>query len=685
MELPVTWSAPLSPPPPFSDGGVAHNDDERISQRIDENNNNVNANHEHENGYNDNNDDEEAPAYSYYPSAEGSPFELKTIGKSPLNIKEKYLCGDLLDNRYFLLGTTSGLEFIDLSTKTTTTNDSTTTTSSDNDNNNNNNNNQDQVPKKLIEFVRFKKIKIFEVPRYSALLALAGKNNHVRVYDLNSIRLLIKSKLDQPKQPSPPPPPSQQQKLSTLRSNLLSNTINNNDDKKLYSFHGRSKSMDSIFDDPESSHLSTPGLSLNDLNLNLSLSNSSSPNLSLPSTTITNLARNSINLSESRNIRHTNLRNFSHSSSSSSSSSLGHNQVPHNNNNNNNDNNNNNNYNNYNNNHPHHQIQNNKNLLSLNYSKLPKTKMALSFTIGSGPTRSFLAVLSKQNIFLFRLEFDEINRDFEFELIRTYWLPQTPKFLKMSMYEDQLLNIIAVFDNDVILVGVDDARIRDVLLDSNLRSNNSHTFISSLICDSPSWRTFSQLSWVPNFDPEFLSDSFTIPPPYSLIVNEDPSKMLNPISIFDSNNNSNSSSICLSSSYLPPPSPSSLSLSSPFSSSPSTNLPSLFFATFGSKSMIVDEKGRPFCTIIYKWSLPPIHVEFINPKDKKNGEGFVVGFGKNMVEVRSLNTGRLVENVVRGVDVQFLGRGEGLDLIWGCYLNKGSKRTCFYRLRGPRI
>ncbi|CAG8440705.1 10229_t:CDS:2 [Diversispora eburnea] len=437
MELPITCSAPLSSPPPFPDdlGGVTHSNvlfDERIPQRIHENSNNVNENPENENGYNC---DEEAPAYSYYPSTEGSPFELKTIGKSPLNIKEKYLCGDLLDNRYFLL-----------------------------------------------EFVRFKQIKVFKVPRYSALVTLAGKNNHVRIYDLKSIRL----------------------------------------------------SMDSIFDDHELSNSSAPSLSLNNLNLNLSLNNSSFTNLplSLPPTTInndatiTNPSRNTINFSESRNFR-------------------------------------------------------------------------------NGPTRSFIAVLSRQNIFLFELDFGEVNRSPEFILTRTYWLPQTPKFLKMSMHEDQLLNIIAVFDNDVILVGVEDARIRDVLLDPNLRPDNSHTFrsLSSLICDSPSWRTFSQLPWVPNFDPEFLSDSFTIPPPYSLI------------------------------------------------------------------SMIVDEKGRPFCTIIYKWSLPPVHVEFIKPKDKKHGEGFVVGFGKNMVEVRSLNTGRLVENVVRGVDVQFLGRGEGEEMIWGCHLS----------------
>ncbi|CAG8689308.1 31074_t:CDS:2, partial [Racocetra persica] len=86
---------PLSPPPPFSDIEHANNSIFVGSQNVDE-------------------QQDQAPAYSFYPSTSGSYFELKTLGKQ-LNRKDKYLCGDILDNRYFLLGSNTGLEFIDLS------------------------------------------------------------------------------------------------------------------------------------------------------------------------------------------------------------------------------------------------------------------------------------------------------------------------------------------------------------------------------------------------------------------------------------------------------------------------------------------------------------------------------------------------------------------------------------------
>lgn len=290
---------------------------------------------------------------------------------------------------------------------------------------------------------------------------------------------------------------------------------------------------------------------------------------------------------------------------------------------------------------------------ALDYFKLPSTRMALSFVVRSGPTRTYLAALSKQNIFLFELDYGDVTREPEFVHTRTYWLPQTPKFLQMSMHEDQLIDIIAVFHTEVICIGIEDARVREISV-SELRSSNTNNKPNDP--ENMTWQTFTQLPWIPTLDPEFVSESFTIPPPYNLIINEDPSAMLNPIPVFETGNID--------------------SLDSP-------NAPSLFFATFGSKSMIVDSKGRPFSTIVFQWTYPLIHVEFLKPS-QTGGESYIVGFGKNMVEVRSFNTGRIVENVVRGVDVVYLGRGRNnRDVIWRCSFNKSSKGVCLYRLDGP--
>ncbi|CAG8688371.1 11449_t:CDS:2, partial [Acaulospora morrowiae] len=562
MVLPETQAIPLNPPPPFTDSVYANHNDAGSTSILE-------------------NQHDQAPAYSHYPSTEGSLFELKTLGKV-ITTKEKYLCGDLLDDRYFLLGSTTYLEFIDLSLPS-----------------------DQQEPKKLIEFVRFKQIKVLQTERFGGLLSLAGKNNHIRIYDLNSIRLLIKSKSASP-------------------ASALHKT------SRFYG-HVRAKSMDSMSTPDTATHAQEderPSIALKRPSvLNVSLiNNNSSPNLVSPSLVDTGHSAENEELSSSVNSFNRSTRmSYQHTRFASHQNLLDREQR-----------------------------ENLSSQWSMDYLKLPKTRMAISFTTRSGPTRTYLAILSKQNIFLFELDFGESNRGPEFVHTRTYWLPQTPKFLQMSMYEDQLLDIIAVFETDVILIGVDDARVREITIDSNLRPDIGKTLIPlpSFIHGTPSWQTFEQLPWIPALNPELVSDNFTIPPPYSAIINEDPSTMLNPIPVFE---------------------PSDLDSSN-------SSGTSLFFATFGSRSMIVDVNGRPFSTVLFEWTYPPSHVEFMR-SDKIESESYVVGFGKNMVEVRSFNTGRIVENVVRGVEVQFLGRGlSGKDVIWRCSSRKGSKETSFYRL-----
>ncbi|CAG8677824.1 8690_t:CDS:2 [Cetraspora pellucida] len=583
---------PLSPPPPFSDTEHANNSIFVSSQNVDE--------------------QDQAPAYSFYPSTSGSYFELKTIGKQ-LNKKEKYLCGSVLDNRYFLLGSNSGLEFIDLSLPS-----------------------EQQIPEKLIDAVRFKHIVILITQRYSALIALAGKNNHIRTYNLSNLRLLIKCKLISrtPRMPKTPKTP------------------------KSPSIHGRARSVDSIFEPdfiPDRPYSSTPTLrrsvTLESLNItsnntfpdanSSSLSQIPVSNANSTTTSVSfnqDTSRNGSSTSSTTCTSHTNTsmtsnrRNFGHQNPlsltiNSNLSTDVHNAKP-------------------------------SAQWTPDYSKLPSTRMALSFVTRSGPTRTYLTVLSKQNIFLFELDFGDVNRKPEFVHTRTYWLPQTPKFLQLCMHEDQLVDIVAVFQTEVILIGVDDARVREVSIDPQLQPVSQHLISLPSFIHTSQWQTFSQLPWIPVLNPEFVSDNFTIPPPYDSTINADPSTMLNPIPIFET---SSIDSLQLTGESY-----------------------SLFFATFGTKSMIVDSKGRPFSTVVLQWTFTPLHVEFLK-SNQAGGESFVVGFGKNMIEIRSINNGRIVENVVRGVDVQYLGRGlNGQGIIWGCSINKGNKGISLYLLEGPR-
>ncbi|CAG8507086.1 1874_t:CDS:2 [Funneliformis mosseae] len=552
-------SEPLSPPPPFTE--TDQNDLNRLTH-------------------------DRAPAYSFYPSTSGSCFELHTLG-SVLYTKDKFLCGDILDDRYFLLGTNAGLDFIDLFLPS-----------------------EQQTPKRIIHDVRFKQISVLQTGRYRALLALAGKNNHIRCYDLCSLRLLIRSKISRqtiqviPKTSTPPRSPVS---------------------------HGRSRSIDFSILDLNSQNIGTElpdiplrrSTTLDDLDIiPNNYSSAASSSSSLQESEINDNSFRPSSLPSPRHLRrHT--RHSSHQNPLSLiTNSVASAEV-------------------------HEKQQNLPVQWSSDYFKLPGTRMALSFVVRNGPLRTYLAVLSKQNIFLFELDFGDATRGPEFLHTRTYWLPQTPKFLQMSVHEDQLIDIIAVFHTEVICIGIEDARVREISISEELRSpdliNNS-----SNDSENMTWQTFTQLPWIPTLDPEFVSECFTIPPPYNLIINEDPSAMLNPIPVFETG-----------------------------------NIDSLFFATFGSKSMIVDSKGRPFSTIVFQWTYPPLQVEFLKPSQAE-GESYVVGFGKNMVEVRSFNTGRIVENVVRGVDVVHLGRGRNREVIWGCSFNKGSKGVCLYKLDGPR-
>ncbi|CAG8628518.1 577_t:CDS:2, partial [Paraglomus occultum] len=543
---------------------------------------------------------EAAPEYTACPPAFRSKFELATLG-SLIKTKEKYVCGDILDNRYFLLGTSNGLEFVDLALP-----------------------NDQQKPRVLIDFVRFIQIKVLQTDRYGILLALCGRNLHLRSYPLNSIKTLIRNLTTQSSpttetqvhpthSSSPRPPPYNHQRARSLDAIFHSGFAVPNRPVPLDQSIASLQDVVSMINANEASILEIPTMAT-----------------TAASTSSTSLQRGS---SASQILLNGQTRHARHLSHDSQSLHITQEQI----------------------NEFNHSTKLAKTKLALDYIKIPNTKMTLSFTVGAGDTKSYVSTLSKQKIFLFEV-CPGNNTVPSFVHLGTYWLPSTPRIVELSMNGDHLLDIIVVFQADIVLIGVEDARVREVTIDKSLKPSPLD-FSVFLDRQKMMWNTFTPLAFPPAISPEYVTESFTIPPPYNAIVNQDQSTLLNPIPVFEARTADGFDM---------------------------TEGPCLFFATFGSKSMIVNSKGRPFSTIVFEWSAPPLHVEFLRSAGD-SGYSFVIGFGKEMVEVRSFATGKIVENVVKGVGVQYLGRGRDKDaeVIWGCAFNKGIKGVGLYHLSAP--
>ncbi|CAG8604810.1 2463_t:CDS:2 [Paraglomus brasilianum] len=552
---------------------------------------------------------EAAPEYTACPSAFRSKFELTTLG-SLLKTKEKYLCGDILDDRYFLLGTSNGLEFIDLFLP-----------------------HDQQKPHVLIDFVRFKQIKVLQTDRYSTLLALCGRNLHLRSYPLNSIKTLIRN-LTTPSSPTTKP------EVHPTHSSLPRSP--------LYT-HLRARSLDAIFHSgfavpnrPVQLNQSMTSIqnvistvnaneaSFEDINTNCN-GTSAMPAMTTMAASTSSTSPLERRSSISQTLPNGRTRHARHLSHDPQTLRITREQI--------------------------HEFNHPTKLtkLALNYTKIPNTRMTVSFIVGAGDIKSYIGTLSKQKIFLFEV-CPGNDAGPSFVHLGTYWLPSTPRFVELSMNGDHLLDIIVVFQADIVLIGVEDARVREVAIDKSLKPSpiDFSVFVDR---QKMMWNTFTPLAFPPVISPEYVAESFTIPPPYNAIVNQDQSILLNPVPVFEART------------------------ADGFDTSEG---PCLFFATFGSKSMIVNSKGRPFSTIVFEWSSPPLHVEFLRSAED-SGYSFVIGFGKEMVEVRSFATGKIVESVVKGVGVQYLGRGRNKDaeVIWGCAFNKGIKGVGLYHLSAP--
>ncbi|CAG8471263.1 1305_t:CDS:2 [Paraglomus occultum] len=585
----------------------------------------------------------QVPEYSPSPSELTSGFELKAIG-NVFRTKDKYLCGDILDNRFFLIGTSSGLDFIDLSLPT-----------------------EKQTAKRIIEGPRFKQIKIVKTRKN----AISGRNSHLRSYTLYSLKILIFAQLAKASATPPPTPtpkhskrfsnpffnsrPSHSKRASlqqTPRRNLPHNDVNTYD-LHHSEFHDRhffreqqiigsseemsiayeedsqdEEYMDALMGEEDCEGIRVrKGVEIVEEIINVGNAGKMSVSVGVKTSmmaTVTSSYQPSMpSNSHSRNRVSMSAFPFAPRPSPSFSSS-----------------------------------QHSKKSTG-DFVKLPHTKLTISFVVSVGVARSYVAALAKQNIYLFEMTHDENNTNKQqWVHTRTYWLPSTPDYLELAVHGEQLVDIIAAFGNEIILIGVEDSRIREVSIADELRPNYDDEYDELDDADESTtiWRTFTQLPFLPSVNPENVSDPFTIPPSYALASTSPPSSFLHPTTVFDA-----TEAIDL------------------FCSGPL-----LFFATFGSRSMVVDAKGRPFSTIIFEWSFSPQSVCFFRGGIGTN-DAYVVGFGRDVIEIRSFRTGLVVENVVKGVEVTFLGTGrsEENEVILACRFEKGIKGVDLYSLKAP--
>lgn len=133
------------------------------------------------------------------------------------------LCGAVLDGKYLLIGTTFGLDFLPLnragnkSSKgglferfASTSTSSSTSHAFDNSNNPASSSTGEDVktrkPISLVKKTRFKQLVVLS-ERSNVLLAVAGRNDHVRVYALDSLRKLIEKKIKEIDDKEGPPVP----------------------------------------------------------------------------------------------------------------------------------------------------------------------------------------------------------------------------------------------------------------------------------------------------------------------------------------------------------------------------------------------------------------------------------------------------------------------------------------------
>lgn len=316
------------------------------------------------------------------------------------------------------------------------------------------------------------------------------------------------------------------------------------------------------------------------------------------------------------------------------------------------------------------------------YYKLPDSRDALGIQTYQTSTYVFAAIRHRDKIVLWQRKRDHPLRPFY--RLKVFWIPMEARGISFADDRSTLRHIIAVFSSEATAIELRDSKVQTVpidpaleriyqttwirdqyehqlncpksptsspiptsismpsslflryqqLSDNNNNSNNNNndttspsptssfpTLPASFSAPPIQWTSLVQLPFYPDSLPATtLTTEYSIPPSYSTVITSLPSNA--------------------------PPDPVAL---------PSAVASQLFFATLGKQSYIIDLTGSLFSTQVYRWSEIPTHIEFIQ-LDIAVNDWCVIGFGSETVEIIHIKTARIVQSVMHGVPVKFLGR-----------------------------
>ncbi|CEI91760.1 hypothetical protein RMCBS344292_06040 [Rhizopus microsporus] len=288
------------------------------------------------------------------------------------------------------------------------------------------------------------------------------------------------------------------------------------------------------------------------------------------------------------------------------------------------------------------------------YYKLSDSKESIDIQIYQTSSYLFAAVLHRDKIVLWQKKRDHPLR--HFYKFKVFWIPTEAKSIAFADDRTTLRHIIVVFTTEATSIELRDSKVQSVAIDSTLRrvyeatwikeqfehhlvqprqfnpNSNSISLSESYNLPYPSlpasvsippiqWTLMQQLPFYPDdLPPTTLTTDYSIPPSYTTVITALPTSA--------------------------PPDPVAL---------PSAAAPQLFFATFSKQSFIIDITGNLYSTQVYRWTEAPNHIEFIQ-LDMNINRWYAVGFGPTTVEVLGMKTGKLIQKVMHGASVKFLGR-----------------------------
>lgn len=577
----------------------------------------------------------QSPTETTAPALSSTLFEIMAVGERLSAGRSVRLCGAVLDERYLLIGKSDGLDFVQLvpsilyAASIPQPNQKLLR--------------RQQTPRTLIPDVPFRQISILH-KRSKMLVAIAGKNAHIRIYSLDSIRSLIKQRIREADELDPDEAKeSSSWKLSatsllsrraavepTMSARIGTLTLNDsNGGTSTHPYANHPHQIDtnlrrgSIFDEPMSPpppYTTSPSASTFSFH-----QDSSTIHLAPAASTARN---DSSERQQSSPTQQDTLRPALAQQNNSLVATPDHDYVN-------------------------------------DFVKLSNTKQSLCFDARESRTKTFLAVLCKQHIFLFA-GFKKIA----VTRVRAFWIPHTPERISLSMHGDDLVDIVLMYDQYLFAINVETTNVREIRIDFasstlGLRSGENETdggrrseqqprenseersrdsrregrrernpdspdIDPSYLDDTYFYQGFQQLHFLPPLPSEVLTHHYTIPPSYdAAAASEAMRTQVDALGI------------------SPVGSPAShprLAPVSVLSSQAISGPPMLFLATYGNRSIIVDTWGRPFVQKPIKWSMGTTvkpspkgldqqlrigHIELVHSAT----ETFAVAFSNKGVEV----------------------------------------------------